>query len=114
MEMSEKHWRLPSGLNKLKISGDIAQFVVILRKLAAVRRNNGPLLFAEIWSFQMSSVTWVRGMNCVTFKCAASVALSVALASMTYAADAAKPSAELGTYSREGGKTYYALSLTPP
>jgi hypothetical protein len=39
MEMSEKDWRLPSGLNKLRISGDIAQFVVILRKLAAVSRN---------------------------------------------------------------------------
>jgi len=47
VEKWEKHWRLPSGVNKLRISGDIAQFVVILRKLAAVRRNNGPHLFAE-------------------------------------------------------------------
>src|SRR6185503_1682028 len=55
-----------------------------------------------------------RGMNCVTFNGAVSLALTVALTSITFAADAAKPSAELGTYSREGGKTYYALSLTPP
>jgi hypothetical protein len=26
MEKSEKHWRLPSALNKLRIGGDIAQF----------------------------------------------------------------------------------------
>lgn len=32
MEKSEKDWRLPGALNKLRISGDIAQFVVILRK----------------------------------------------------------------------------------
>ena len=80
MEKWEKHWRLLSALNKLRISGDIAQFVVILRKLAAVRRNNGPLLFAELWSFQMSSVKWVRGMYCVISKGAACIALSVALA----------------------------------
>jgi hypothetical protein len=26
VEISENHWRLSSGLNKLRISGDIAQF----------------------------------------------------------------------------------------
>src|SRR5262245_27370347 len=62
----------------------------------------------------MSSVSWVRGMNCVIINGALSLALSVALAATSFAADAAKPSAELGTYSRDGGQTYYALSLTPP
>jgi hypothetical protein len=36
VEKWEKHWRLLSALNKLRISGDIASFVVILRKQAAV------------------------------------------------------------------------------
>ena len=64
----------------------------------------------------MSSVHWVRGMSCVTSSMAsASLALSLAaVCGDRIAADAAKPSAELGTYSREGGKTYFALSLTPP
>src|SRR4051794_7557941 len=62
----------------------------------------------------MSSITWVRGMNRVTINSVLSIALSVALAATAPAADAPKLSAELGTYSREGGKTYFALSLTPP
>src|SRR6476619_1606436 len=62
----------------------------------------------------MSSVTWVRGMKCTNFCSVLSVALSVAMTASSFAADAGKPSAELGTYSREDGKTYYALSLTPP
>src|SRR3954467_11198136 len=62
----------------------------------------------------MSSVIWVRGMNNIKFCGALSLALSVASAASSFSADANKPSAELGTYSREGGKTYYALSLTPP
>jgi hypothetical protein len=40
-EKSEKRWRLPGALNKLRISGDIASFVVILRKLAAVLGTTG-------------------------------------------------------------------------
>src|SRR4051812_7223148 len=62
----------------------------------------------------MSSVTWVRGMNCIKLNSALSLVLSVALAASSLAAEANKPSAELGTYSRDGGKTFYALSLTPP
>jgi hypothetical protein len=53
-------------------------------------------------------------MNCVTFNSALSLALSVAVGATSFAADATKPAAELGTYSRDGGQTYYALSLTPP
>ncbi len=63
----------------------------------------------------MSSVTWVRGMNHVILKCIASLSLSVSLsAAAALAADATKPAAELGTYSRDASQTYYALSLTPP
>src|SRR5215216_4397830 len=62
----------------------------------------------------MSSVFWTKGMHVVTFKVALFFALTGALAATTFAAVASKPSAELGTYTREGGKTYYALSLTPP
>src|SRR6478752_174814 len=62
----------------------------------------------------MSSVTWVRGMNYIKFYGALSLALSVTSVASSFAAEANKPSAELGTYSREGGKTYYAISLTPP
>ncbi len=32
----------------------------------------------------------------------------------TLAADAASPAAELGTYSRDGGQTFFALGLSPP
>ncbi|HVT28926.1 MAG TPA: hypothetical protein VHE81_13005, partial [Lacipirellulaceae bacterium] len=63
----------------------------------------------------MSIVSWVRGMNCIFFRVVGSLALSIVVAAApSYAANATLPSAELGTYSRDSGHTYYALSLSPP
>ena len=61
----------------------------------------------------MSSVFWIRGSNNLLCKGAAALAMLIAAAPML-AAESAKPTAELGTYSRDGNQTYYALSLTPP
>ncbi len=61
----------------------------------------------------MSSVSWVRGMNCNVFRGVGAVALSVMLSAAPLFAASAAPSAELKTYSRDG-HTYYALSLSPP
>ena len=62
----------------------------------------------------MSTVEWIRGIYRVAVRavCGAA-AVSLLSISAAMGAGAAAPSAELSTYQRADGQTFYALSLTP-
>src|SRR4029078_618768 len=63
----------------------------------------------------MSTVLWIRGMNCMVSNGVRLLALPLMLfAATAMAAPPAPSSAYLGTYAREDGQTFFALSLTPP
>src|SRR4051794_4087032 len=63
----------------------------------------------------MATVLRVRGMHRVSFASAGILCVCCAwLAATSFAATPSPASAEMGTYSRDGKQTYFALSLTPP
>jgi tetratricopeptide (TPR) repeat protein len=119
-EKSEKHWRLPSRLNKLRISGDIVPFGgASAREPAASSGTDAAAPHRRVMELIMSRVLWVRGMRPVVFNGLRTLAFSLAVVAAVTAAEVAKraseakPAAELGTYSRDASKTFFALSLTP-
>ncbi len=62
----------------------------------------------------MSTVRQIRGAFCPSVGGFSFVLALVSLFAAIAAAETAQPSAELATFQRDGGQTYFALSLTPP